>query len=122
MLGLASSVPFFVWAAYVDAHVLADGTRWTHLIPLFGLYRRTLRPVVRWMGGTPHVIAAVLDYLAVLGVWVAIVLVLYLFWKRRYWQRQSAPVVVALATFTLAIAFVSNPKVWAEAYAFGRLV
>ena len=122
VLALAASVPFFLWAAYVDARVLPDGTRWTNLIPLFGLYHRTLRPVVRWMGGTPHVIAAALDYLAVLGVWVAIVLVLYLLWKRRHWQRQATPVVVALTTFTLAIAFVANPKVWAEAYAFGRLV
>ena len=117
VVALISLVPFFLWAGYVGARALPDTTLWTNLMPLSGLYARTLRPFVPWKRGTTHSVAAALDYLAVLGVWLAIALVLYLLWKQR-----SEPIVVTLVTFTVAISFVANSKVWAEAYAFGRLV
>ena len=112
-----SSVPFFVWLEYVQTHSLPDRTQWTSWIPLYGMYERTLHPVARYLAGVKDVIASALDYVAVLGVWLALALVLYLLWSRK-----SNPIVFALATFMLATTFVANSKVWAEAYAFGRHV
>ena len=117
VLGVAASIPFLVWTSHVRANALPDGTHWTGWIPLAGLYQRSLRPVMRLWRGPEHAIASALDYLAFLGVCLALALVLYLIWKHK-----MEPVVVASAIFMLAISLVENQKVWGEAYAFGRLV
>ena len=117
VLSVAASMPFLVWTSHVNANALGDGTHWTGWIPLAGLYQRSLRPVMRLWRGPEHAIASALDYLAFLGVCLALALVLYLIWKHK-----MEPVVVASAIFMLAISLVENQKVWGEAYAFGRLV
>jgi hypothetical protein len=111
---LATLIPFVLWTAYVHAHTAADLTRWTG-IPLMGLVQRTLRPVQFALSSQWLKTAAILDYVAVIGVWIALILLMQLMLKRR-----AGALEIATLAFGGAAALLSKPDVWSEAYAFAR--
>ncbi len=70
-LGAAMACPWAAWALFVRLKLWPDGTPWTSGIPLAGLVARTLDPVQFAITGRWFVLAALLDYVALLGVWLA---------------------------------------------------
>jgi hypothetical protein len=109
---VASLAPFALWTLYVHSKTAADQTTWTAVIPFAGLLTRTLHPVQYSIESVWLQWAAVFDYLALLGLWLAIVLALRLSASRlTSWAAWSF---VALA------AVLTKLDIWADAYAFGR--
>jgi hypothetical protein len=110
------AIPFAIWELFVRAHTgAADQTVLATFVPFSALVQRTLHPVqfalsTRWLA-----IAATLDYLALLGVWTALMICIWFAYKRQF---------DLLATCALVFAGFSSilgaPQIWADAYAFGR--
>jgi hypothetical protein len=108
-----SLIPSACWWWYVARHTASDLTSHVSAVPFAGMAYRAAHPVVyetasRWLRN-----AAVLDYFAFLGICLAFALVV--------WRRRAGRLEIAAALFCAALAFVSQPQVWAEAYAFGRI-
>ena len=66
-LGMAMAVPWLGWMLFVHVKLWSDATPWLSAIPLSGLVTRTFEPVQFEITGPWLALAAVLDYLALLG-------------------------------------------------------
>ncbi len=111
---LLSAVPFVLWAVFVSAHTSRDGTPWLSF-PFLGIVRRTLHPLQypitsRWVA-----LAAAFDYLALLGVWIAMALV-----ARQVVRRSFDLTTFCLLFFSLGALCLGKEDIWAGAYEFGR--
>ena len=113
-MAAASSVPFLAWAAFVHAHTMRDGTPWLS-VPFGGLIARTLNPLPYELTGRWVATAAILDYLAVLGVWLALAFVAYLAFRRPLGVLEYC-----LVAFGLAVIWLGKADIWGGAYEFGR--
>jgi hypothetical protein len=113
-LAAASAVPFVAWVAYVHAHTSRDGTPWLSL-PFAGIIARTLHPVQYELTGRWLTTAAILDYLAVLGIWLALGFVIHLLFRRPLGLLEWC-----LAAFGLAVIWLGKADIWGGAYEFGR--
>jgi len=112
-LGAATALPFLLWTFYLNAHTAPDHTIFVSLIPLKGLILRTIAPIqyatpTAWLRK-----AAILDFLAILGIWVA------LLGSPTNWFSFDELEGAALAFAATAI-FLAQPQAWGEAYSFGR--
>jgi len=107
-----SALPFLAWWWYVDRHTTPDLTSHLSLTPFGGMAQRAMHPLVYPVTSAWLRKAAMFDYLAFLGVCVAFVLALM--------RPRSLAGMIALI-FCAALVFVSQPQVWAETYAFGRI-
>lgn len=114
LIAVASALPFVAWAGFVFAHAMRDGTHWLSW-PLAGIGRRTLNPVIYPITGPWTATAAVLDYLAVIGIWVALILTVRLAPQRRFGLIESCACV-----FAFAAVWLGKADIWAGAYEFGR--
>ena len=116
LIGAASTIPWLVWLAYLYARTTADRSTFASFTPFEGLLRRTLHPVV--FQTTTHWLrtAALLEYIGVLGIWVAVALTARLAWKRR-WNLAAISCFVFAGIF---VVFLSTPEAWATAYGFAR--
>ena len=114
ILAAVSIVPFVAWAGYVNLHTSRDGTPWLSL-PFMGLITRTLNPIQYPLTGPWVTTAAVLDYTAVLGMWLALSFVLYVLLRRPVGMLGTC-----LAVFSLAVVFLGKADIWGGAYEFGR--
>jgi hypothetical protein len=114
VLAAISVIPFVVWAAYVRLHTARDGTPWLAL-PFVGLVTRTLNPVQYPLTGPWVTLAAVLDYTAVLGIWLALAFVVYALLRRPTGMLGSC-----MAVFSLAMVLLGKADIWGGAYEFGR--
>jgi hypothetical protein len=112
----ATAIPWVGWALFVASITGIDPSRWTSLIPLQGLLHRTLFPGEYPLFGPYHRVSEALDYLAVLGLWLAFVMSAYVIRSQR-----GTPLPFLLGVF-VAISTLASSKVWAESYAFGRYV
>jgi len=113
MLAAISTLPFLAWAGYVHLHTSRDGTPWLSL-PFIGLVTRTLNPIQYPLTGRWVTLAAVLDYAAVLGIWLALALVLYV-----TLQRPAGMLETCMAAFSLAMVLLGKADIWGGAYEFG---
>jgi hypothetical protein len=116
LLAAATALPFAAWLIYLYAHTARDLTVFASLVPLEGLIARTLHPMQfavtsRWLA-----IAAALDYLAVLGIWLALI-----FAFLRAASRPN-PLQAAAMTSAAVAVFLAQPQAWTEAYSFGRTI
>jgi hypothetical protein len=112
-LGAATVLPFLLWMLYVDARTAPDHTVFASIVPFKGLVLRTLEPIqyatpTAWLRK-----AAVLDFVAILGIWTALVL------SPTNWFSFDEVEGAALAFAATAI-FLAQPQAWGEAYSFGR--
>jgi hypothetical protein len=114
VLAAISVIPFVVWAGYVHLHTARDGTPWLSL-PFIGLITRTLNPIQYPLTGRWVTLAAVLDYSAVLGIWLALALVVYVLLRRPTGMLGSC-----LAVFSVAMVLLGKADIWGGAYEFGR--
>ncbi len=113
--GAACAVPAIAWWSYVHSRTPADHTAWLSWYPFSGLIEQTLH------GGSAAAptlglrLAAVLESVALAGIWLAIVLALYLAWRRRWGIVELTAIVFAAFAATLGKA-----DIWSTAYAAGR--
>jgi hypothetical protein len=111
--GATTALPFLLWTLYLNAHTAGDHTVFASLMPLKGLVLRTLQPIqyatpTAWLRK-----AAVLDFLAILGIWAA------LLGSPTNWFSFDELEGAALA-FAATALFLAQPQAWGEAYSFGR--
>jgi hypothetical protein len=111
-LSLATALPFLLWAWYVGRRAAPDLTSHLGMVPFGGIVYRALHYAAYPLETAWVRKAALLDYLAFLGVCAAMLLVL---------RRRAGRLETAALAFCAALVFVSQPQVWAEAYAFGRI-
>jgi hypothetical protein len=115
-LACAALAPYGAWLWYVAARAGRDQTVFASYVPFRGLMVRTLDPLQGPLGTRWLFTAAVLDYVGVLGIWLAAALVAVLLWKGK-----RDLVTIAAALFTVVfVAFLEQPQVWAGVYTFGR--
>lgn len=115
VLGAVSAVPALAWWLYVHAHTAPDGTDWLSSYPFSGIINRTLQGTGD-PTSTPWLRAAnVFEYLALVGMWMALVLAFYLAWQRRW--RFIEITTILFAAFEAAL---GRFDLWSSAYATGR--
>jgi hypothetical protein len=115
-LFLLALAPAQAWRFYCTFHTPPDSSRWLGWIPFQGFVARLFHQ--HPYNNLPTTVAAlcvVLDYVALLGIAVAI------------WQavelaraRRTTPVAIAVYGYAVIAVFVRNPDVWADVYGFGR--
>ena len=113
-LVFASTLPFLFWAVFVFRHTNSDATPWVSW-PLAGIIRRTLCPVIYPITGRGIALAAALDYLALLGTWMALLLTVHLALKRK-----AGLLEYCAYSFAFAALWLGKADIWAGAYEFGR--
>jgi hypothetical protein len=118
LIWAAAILPCAGWYAFVSARTQPAGGWWSFVlqVPLAGFFRRALHPLV-YPPGTPLPwFFVALDYAALAGIALALVLGIRL-WLRR---RDGAVEIAALLFCLLAIQ-TGSADVWSEAFAFGRV-
>ena len=116
-VAFVSALPWLVWVAgFVHPRTRPDPFFWLSFYPFQGIFNRTLRFPGQLIPDNVTAWAAVFDYVAVLGMWLALAQVMMLLRSGKL-----DPVKLAMATYALLVIFVSSPRVWSEAYAFGRV-
>ena len=114
---VVSALPWLVWVAgFVHPRTRPDPFFWLSLYPFQGIFERTLRFPGQVVPDHVGAWAGVFDYVAVFGMWLALAQAVTLLRSGKL-----DPVKLALATYALLVIFVGNPRVWSEAYAFGRV-
>lgn len=113
LLAAATALPFCAWLLFLDSRTAPDHTVFASLVPLKGLVLRTVEPIqyaitTAWLRK-----AATLDYLAILGIWAALIA------SPTNWFSFDELEGAALAFAATAI-FLAQPQAWGEAYSFGR--
>jgi hypothetical protein len=115
-IAAASALPWAVWLLYASRRTAPDRTVFASWVPFYGLTARTVHPIQDSVA-TPWLLkAAILEYVAILGVWVAVALAAALLWKGR-----RDLVVLAAGLFAVVfVAFLGQPQAWSGVYSFGR--
>jgi hypothetical protein len=113
-LTLLSALPFVLWCIFLALRLPRDDTPWLSF-PLMGIVRRTLHPVIYPITGRWVALAAGLDYLAVIGVWLALAFCVYLAVKRGAGLLEKSIYVFAAGSILLGKA-----DIWGGSYDFGR--
>lgn len=116
LIGLLGACPYLAWLAWLTRHTGPDHTPFASLRPFAGLWDRTLHPVQFPLTSDWLKHAAILDYVAVLGIWAAVILCVRLIWRRKV-ELLSVAAVLFTAIF---VVFVNQPQAWSEAGAFAR--
>ena len=118
-LAVIACVPFGVWSWFVYTNVPASPIRWDVYFPAYplrGILLRTFYPPLPWnQTELKQAIAGSLDYLALIGIWAALVFAVRLLWKAK-----RGPLEIAIGLFTLLALILANMPTWGEAYSFGR--
>ncbi|MCB1022096.1 MAG: hypothetical protein KDC27_19350 [Acidobacteria bacterium] len=108
-------VPLAAWSFYVHSHTPTDATAWFGSVPLGGLAARMFELFPEPAPTLGLKVAAGLEYVALLGVWAAIVLVAIEL------KRAPAEPLALAAAMTLAIfVFLSKEDIWRHSYGFAR--
>jgi hypothetical protein len=115
LLFSTAAVPTFAWYLFVQSHTTSYSTEWFSLVPLKGVVGRALHPFPYPFPPSVSWAATILDYTALAGVLLAIVLALEIGFERR-----TGPVELSIYLFALLAIFLSFPDAWSEVYAFGR--
>ncbi len=117
LLYATALAPCGAWLAFLASRTGPDLTSWSSWVPLGGLLTRTLHPVQYAVTGRWLALAAVTDYLAVLGIWLAFGFAVTVLALR---TRKLTPLETTAAAFAVFLAFLAKPDIWSETYAFGR--
>ena len=112
-LAAAAALPFCAWMLFLHSRTAPDYTVFASWIPLKGLVLRTLQPLQYATTSAWLRKAAALDYLAILGIWAALIA------SPSNWFSFDELEGAALA-FALTAVFLAQPQAWGEAYSFGR--
>jgi hypothetical protein len=113
--GLCCGFPAVAWWLYVYKHTPFDGTRWLSGYPFSGIVARTVQGIHHPNSTLWLQTAGALEELALAGIWIALLLGLYLAWKRR-----SGPIEMTAIVFTAFAAALGRFDLWESAYATAR--
>lgn len=111
----AMALPGLAWTLFVHTKTADDLTAWLSYIPLSGLIRRTLDPVQFALTSRWVMVAAALDYAGAIGIWVAIMLTVWLLRRKPF-----GPLTTAIAAMALPAIFAGKADIWNGGYEFGR--
>lgn len=115
-LEAATALPFAAWAVYVHQNTAGKEHAWGTLVPLAGIFTRSIRPI-DWGASKGVVHAAMLDAVALAGFWTALLLLAVVFRRRPLTLLHAA--IGVFAGFTV---FLGAPSVWEESIAFARVL
>ncbi|HTP89290.1 MAG TPA: hypothetical protein VMJ34_20210 [Bryobacteraceae bacterium] len=115
MAGAACTIPTIAWWSYVSLHSAHDRTSFLTPVPLGGLITWTLHALRDPVAVYGPRAAAVLELLALAGIWVAFALVVWIA-VRRGWR---FPELVAML-FAFFTAWIGYQDIWASAFGIGR--
>ena len=107
--------PLAAWTLFIHSRTPADATVWFGSMPFGGLVTRTVNPLPDGAGSLGLALAGGLDYLAILGVWAAIVLI-----GLELRRRLDQPLVLASAMTLAIFAFLAKEDIWRHSYGFAR--
>jgi hypothetical protein len=108
-------VPLAVWSLYVQSRTPSDATSWFGAIPLGGLIARTLHPFPDAAPSLGLKLAGGLEYVAILGVWAALALVVV-----ELWRSPKEPLALASAITLAIFVFLAKEDIWQHSYGFAR--
>jgi hypothetical protein len=113
--GAACAIPALAWWTYVASRTSPDGTVWLARYPLAGLIERTIAGAAIPSASLWLRTAAVTEILALIGVWAAFVLTVYIAWRNPWGLVEITA--VACAAFA---SMLGKYDIWDSAYAVGR--
>jgi hypothetical protein len=113
-LSLASMIPFLLWCFFLFRNAPQDDTHW-FAPPFAGILQRTLHPLQAPITGRWVALAACLDYLALVGIWIALAFAARFALKRRFGLLESC-----IYTCSFAVLWLGKADIWNGAYEFGR--
>ena len=116
-LGAACAVPASGWWAYVRFETAADHLPWLAAMPFGGIVRQTsetLRSAHAPAASLWLRAAAVSEAVALAGIWLALLFLFYMVWRRRWGLIEVSVIVFA------AFACMLGLDVWNSAYGTGR--
>jgi hypothetical protein len=116
LLAAATALPAAGWYVYLSRLERSSAPDYVNWIPLAGFVERIVHPTIYQLSPFQRTLAIALDYAALAGVAMALILALRLALRRQWNPRACA--IYALA---LAIVFLRSRSVWEAAYAFGRV-
>jgi hypothetical protein len=122
LLTSIAAIPAIVWNLYVAARAGAAPTP-PHVlgwIPLAGFIHRFTHPASYNLSPGLNALAISLDYAALAGIALAVVLAIRLAIRMVRREQWTAPA-SAICAFALAAIFLRGQAEWADAYAFGRI-
>ena len=116
-LGAACAIPALGWFTFVRFETPADHLPWLAAIPFGGIARQTFETLrtarapaaTMWLRS-----AAVLEVLALAGIWLALLFLFFMLWRRRWGFIEVSVIVFA------AFACMLGLDVWNSAYGTGR--
>jgi hypothetical protein len=117
-----ATIPLIAWHVYVGARAgqFADTPRVLGWVPFAGFFDRLAHPAVYDLAPSMARLAIALDYVALCGMGLAIVLALRILVVDTV-RKSATPVALAIFGFTLAVMFVRTQYQWIDAYGFGRI-
>lgn len=114
-MAVLALIPLAGWALYVHSRTPSDATAWFGAVPFGGLLARTLNPLPEAAPSLGLELAAGLEYLAILGVWAAIILTVL-----ELWREPREPLALASGITLAVFAFLAKEDIWLYAYGFAR--
>jgi hypothetical protein len=119
-------LPFLAWALYVASMTASPTSGWLSL-PFWGLIARTIAVFPEPVTGSQALVAMLLDYAGIVGVWIALSQSVILLLPRLKpglgtLSENMGPVEWGVLCFALAAILLGSPEVWAGSYAFGRVL
>jgi hypothetical protein len=113
--GAVCAAPAILWWTYVRSRTPVDGTHWLSTYPFSGLIERTVHstgePTFTWWLR----LAEGFEWLALIGIWLALFLAFYLACKRR-----TGLIELTAVLFAVFAASLGKFDIWSSAYATGR--
>lgn len=113
--GAACAIPALGWWIFVRLRTPRDGTPWLVSYPFSGLIDRTIAGETGPSPSTWLKLAAMGEYLALAGIWMAVGCGIYLALRRR-----SGLTEVTAITFVSFASLLGKRDIWDSAYAAGR--
>jgi len=108
-------IPSIAWYLFVQVHTSPYPYDCCSLVPLKGLVERVLHPPLYPFSPLVNWIAAIFDYAALAGVFLAIALAVKIAFERR-----TGPIEISICLFALMAVFLSFPDSWRDVYGFAR--
>ncbi len=115
MLFATALVPTLLWYLFVMVRTHPEGGGVFSAIPFQGFVLRLFGPTPYALSGTTALVVAILDYVALAGVALAVALAI-----RMAWQRMTGPIEMAAYLFALLAIFLVHPEPWRDPFGYTR--
>lgn len=114
----AAMLPALGWYAFLRTHLKDASMSWLMgWLPLAGFTHRLLHPLAYRLPPLENGIVNAMDYVALIGVAMALTCAARMAWKRK-WDAGAA----AIYGLAFMILFIKGASVWDQVYSFGRIL